>query len=54
MIDKYKKMKVCDKCYQETDDDGEIKSNLKDTLDKVNLTNKDNIQLDKCDECDDS
>ena len=47
-----KKIKVCDECYHETDDDNKRKSDLKETLNKVNETNQEHIELDKCEECD--
>lgn len=46
-----KKIKVCEGCYHETDDKKKRKSNLKETLEKVHETEKEHIELEKCEKC---
>jgi len=45
------KMTICDECYLETDEEGETISDLKNTLERVNLVGKENVKLDTCEEC---
>ena len=49
--EKEDKMTVCDECYLETDEEGERILDLKDTLEKVNLIGKENVELGTCEEC---